>query len=105
MDQPQPIPISLNVPIDKTFYTPTHMPADPHHASWRALVDPTLDLGIPLETYKDLIDLVIHRPTADDLAKPIPLAELIDVGKLNARDLPKQSKINPIFKLIQSKIL
>ena len=100
-----PLPVAKPNPIDKTFYTPAHVPANPQHAPQRALVDPALDLGIPLENYKELIDLVIHRPTSDDLALPTPLAELIDVGKLNTRDLPKQHKIDLVFKLIQSKIL
>ena len=100
-----PIPNHKDRQTDKTFYAPAHTPANPHHVSQRALVDPTLDLAIPLENYKDLIDLVFHRPSTDDIAKPVPLAELIDVGKLNTRDLPKQSKIDSVFKLIQSKIL
>ena len=62
-------------------------------------------MDILLESYKDLIDLIVRRPNADDLARTVPLAELIDMSKLNIRDLPKQSKIDPVFKLIQSKIL
>ena len=101
----RPYPMSHSTLTGKTFYAPAHTPADPCHVSWRALVDLALDLGIPLESYKDIIDLIILRPIADDLAWPVPLVELIDVSKLNARDLPKQSKIDPVFKLIQSKIL
>ena len=52
------------------------------------------------ESYKDLIDLIVRRPNADDLARTVPLAELIDVSKLNIRDLPKQCKIDPVFKPI-----
>ena len=81
------------------------MPANPHHVPGRALVDLAMDVGIPLENYKDLIDLIICRPNADDLARSVPIAELIDVSKLNIRDLPRQSKIDLVFKLIQSKIL
>ena len=111
--QAQPVPISdsdpylihQGTPSGKTFYAPAHMPANPCHISGRALVDPALDLGIPLESYKDLINLIVRRPNTDDLARSVPLAELIDVSKLNIRDLPKQSKIDPVFKLIQSKIL
>ena len=95
-----PYPASLNIPSSKTFYAPTHMPANPRHVPGRALADPTMDLGILIENYKDLIDLIIRQPNADDLARSVPLAELIDVSKLNIRDLPKQSKIDPIFKLI-----
>ena len=102
---PDPYPIPQGTPSGKTFYAPTHMSANPCHIPGRAIVDPAMDLGIPLESYKDLIDLIVRRPNADDLARTVPLAELIDVGKLNIRDLPKQSKIDPVFKLIQSKIL
>ena len=104
-NQPSQIPIPSNVLLNRTFYAPAHMPANPRHVSRRTLVDPALNFGIPLVNYKDLINLMICRPTANDLTKPVPLAELIDVRKLNARDLPKQSKINPVFKIIQSKIL
>ena len=100
-----PYPIPQGTPSGKTFYAPAHMPANPRHIPGRAIVDPAMDLGIPLESYKDLIDLIVRRPNADDLARTVPLAELIDVGKLNIRDLPKQSKIDPVLKLIQSKIL
>ena len=60
---------------------------------------------MPLERYKDLIDLVFRRPNSADLALPVPLAELLDVSKLNTRDLPKQHKIDPMVKLIESKVL
>ena len=105
MSAPDPYPIPQGAPSGKTFYAPTHMPANPCHIPGRAIVDPAMDLGIPLESYKDLIDLIVRRPNADDLARTVPLAELIDMSKLNIRDLPKQSKINAVFKLIQSKIL
>ena len=105
MSAPDPYPVPQGTPSGKTFYAPTHTPANPRHIPGRAIVDPAMDLGIPLESYKDLIDLIVRRPNADDLARTVPLAELIDVGKLNIKDLPKQSKIDPVFKLIQSKIL
>ena len=103
MSAPDPYPIPQGTLSGKTFYAPTHMPANPCHIPGRAIVDPVMDLGIPLESYKDLINLIVHRPNADDLARTVPLAELIDIGKLNIRDLPKQSKIDPVFKLIQRK--
>ena len=105
MSAPDPCLVPQGTPSEKTFYAPTHMPANPCHIPGRAMVDPAMDFSIPLESYKDLIDLIVCRPNADDLARTVPLAELIDVGKLNIRDLPKQSKIDPVFKLIQSKIL
>ena len=105
MSAPDPYPVPQGTLSRKTFYAPTHTPVNPCHIPGRALVDPTLDLGIPLESYKDLIDLIVRRPNADDLARTVSLAELIDVSKLNIRDLPKQCKIDPVFKLIQSKIL
>ena len=105
MSAPDPYPIPQGTPGRKTFYAPTHTPANPCHIPGRTLVDPTLDLGIPLESYKDLIDLIVRRPNTDDLSRTVPVVELIDVSKLNIRDLPKQCKIDPVFKLIQSKIL
>ena len=81
------------------------MPADSRHVARQIPVDPATDLGIPLEQYKDLIDLVFRQPNSADIALPVPLAELLDVSKLNTRDLPKQSKIDPMIKLIESKIL
>ena len=77
---PDPYPAPQGTPSGKTFYAPTHTSAQPHHISGRALVDPALDLGIPLESYKDLIDLIVRRPNADDLARTVPLAELIDMS-------------------------
>ena len=101
---PTPYPVPQGTLSGKLFMPPP-TPANPCKIPGRAIVDPAMDLGIPLESYKDLIDLIIHRPNADDLARTVPLVELIDVSKLNIRDLPKQSKIDPVFKLIQSKIL
>ena len=81
VDDSRPCPTSHSALTRKTFYTPAHTPADPCHVSQRALVDLALDLGIPLESYRDLIDLIIHRPTADDIARPVALVQGISLNK------------------------
>ena len=45
-----PYPVHQGTPSGKTFYAPTHTPANPRHISGRAPVDPALDLGIPLKS-------------------------------------------------------
>ena len=112
-DPPQPAPIptpriqptALANREETSFYPPAHVPDQPQHRIRRVPVDQNTDLGIPFENYKDLVDFIIRRPSSGDLDPLVPLAELIDVKKLNIRDLPKQEQLDPLLKVIENKIL
>ena len=90
---------------DTSFYPPAHIPDHAHHRTKRIPVDQNTDLGIPLSDYRDLIDLIVRRPLSGDLDPLVPLTELIDVKKLNIRDLPKQEQLDPLLKVIEYKVL
>ena len=90
---------------DTSFYPPAHIPDHPNHRTRRIPIDKNTDLGIPVTNYRDLVDLIIRRPLSGDLDPLVPLAELIDVKKLNIRDLPKQEQLDPLLKVIENKVL
>ena len=90
---------------DTSFYPPAHIPDHPNHRTKRIPIDPNTDLGIPFTNYRDLVDLIVRRPSSGDLDPLVPLAELIDVKKLNIRDLPKQEQLDPLLKVIENKVL
>ena len=68
-------------------------------------MDPNVDLGIPLHQFKDLVDLVIHAPNKTDTDPDVPLSEFTDVHKLHAHEIPKQKNLDPLLKLLETKIL
>ena len=68
-------------------------------------MDPRIDLGILLQQFKDLVDLVIRAPTKTDTKPAVPLSEFTDVPKLHAHEIPKQKKLDPLLKLLETKIL
>ena len=90
---------------DTSFYPPAHIPDHPNHRTRRIPIDKNTDLGIPVTNYRDLVDLIVRRPLLGDLDPLVPLAELIDVKKLNIRDLPKQGQLDPLLKVIENKVL
>ena len=53
-------------------------------------MDPWVDLGIPLQQFKGLMDLVICAPTKANTDPLVPLLEFTDVQKLHAYEIPKQ---------------
>ena len=68
-------------------------------------MDPNVELGIPLLQFKDLVDLVIHAPNKTDTDPAVPLSEFTDVRKLHAHEIPKQKNLDPLLKLLETKIL
>ena len=104
---PRPCPKSpiLLARDDTSFYPPAHIPDHPNHRTRRIPIDKNTDLGIPVTNYRDLVDLIVRRPLSGDLDPLVLLAELIDVKKLNIRDLPKQGQLDPLLKVIENKVL
>ena len=68
-------------------------------------VDPDLDICGPLPNYYDQAEVVVCRPLQEELDVPIPLHKLVDASKISQRRLPQQSKIDPILKEIETRIL
>ena len=88
-----------------TYYPPSHIPANPKTKMKQLSVDPNTDLGIPYHRFKDLVDLLIRAPNKQDTDPLVPLSEIVDVRKVSRRDLPKQKDLDPIIKLIDTRIL
>ena len=101
-----PYHTSQTEPIrDRVYYPPAILQTNPRMRTLCLPMDPNVDLGIPLHQFKDLVDLVIRAPNKTDTDPTVPLSEFTDVCKLHAHEIPKHKNLDPLLKLLETKIL
>ena len=90
---------------DRVYYPPATLQTNLRMRTPCLPMDPNVDHRVPLHQFKDLVDLVIHAPNKTDTDPTVPLSEFMDVHKLHAHEIAKQKNLDPLIKLLETKIL